>query len=285
MKWLLPLLTLASMALAACNGHDALCSRRYSNITYMGAHNSAFDGFTPFHNQFVSVTTQLDLGVRFLQAQTQEKKGHPQMCHSHCWALDEGPLEDYLSKISDWLDENPDEVVTLLLTNIDALPIEKFDDAFKKTGLRDYAFKPEKRPTKDDWPTLQEIIDLGTRLIVFMDYNMDEKKVPYIMDQFKHWWETPFGITDASFPTCEVDRPNKGDPKKLMGIMNHMLNYKVLGVTFPNMDSAIKTNSAKSIDAQVKRCVDQHKMRPNVVLLDWINIGQGFQVAKTMNGL
>jgi hypothetical protein len=114
---------------------------------------------------------------------------------------------------------------------------------------------------------------------------MDEKKVPYIMDQFKHWWETPFGITDASFPTCEVDRPNKGDPKKLMGIMNHMLNYKVLGVTFPNMDSAIKTNSAKSIDAQVKRCVDQHKMRPNVVLLDWINIGQGFQVAKTMNGL
>jgi hypothetical protein len=168
MKWYTSILTLASTALAACNGHDALCSRRYSNITYMGAHNSAFDGFTPFHNQFVSVKEQLDLGVRFLQAQTQDEKGHPQMCHTHCWALDEGPLEDYLGKISSWLDENPNEVVTLLLTNIDAIPIEKFDDAFRTTGLRDYAFEPEKRLAKGDWPTLQEIIHLGTRLVVFM---------------------------------------------------------------------------------------------------------------------
>lgn len=168
MKWLPPLLALANTALAACNGHDALCSRRYSNITYMGTHNSAFDGIGPFHNQFVSVTKQLDLGVRFLQARTQDKDGHPQMCHSHCWALDEGPLEDYLTKVGDWLDENEDEVVTLLVTNVDGLPIEKFDEAFRKTGVRDYAFRPEKRLGKEEWPTLQEIIDLGTRLIVFM---------------------------------------------------------------------------------------------------------------------
>lgn len=114
---------------------------------------------------------------------------------------------------------------------------------------------------------------------------MDEKKVPYIIDEFKHFWETPFGETDNNFPTCEVDRPNKGDPSKLMGIMNHMLNYKVLGITFPDMDSAIKTNSAKSIDAQVRRCVGEHGMQPNVVLLDWISVGQAFKVQKTMNGL
>jgi hypothetical protein len=167
------LLSLVAVALAACNGHEELCSRRYSNITYLGSHNSAFDGFTPFHNQFVSVTTQLDLGVRFLQAQTQEKKGNPQMCHSHCWALDEGPLEGYLQKISDWLDENEDEVVTLLLTNIDAIPMEKFDDAFKKTGLKDYAYVPKKRLRKEEWPTLQEIIDAGTRLVVFMGTSSD----------------------------------------------------------------------------------------------------------------
>ena len=60
-----------SAAAATCNGHDELCGRRYSDVTLIGSHNSAFVGDSPAHNQYVSVTRQLDLGVRFLQAQTQ----------------------------------------------------------------------------------------------------------------------------------------------------------------------------------------------------------------------
>jgi hypothetical protein len=153
---------------AACNGHDELCKRKYSDITFIGTHNSAFVGKLPVHNQYISVTEQLDLGVRFLQAQTQNKDGDIQMCHTHCWELDEGPLEDYLQEISDWMGKNPDEVVTLLLTNIDALPIEKYDDAFNSTGLKEFVFRPEKKLAFDDWPTLQKFLDDGTRLVVFM---------------------------------------------------------------------------------------------------------------------
>lgn len=48
-----------------CNGYEELCNRKYSNVTYVVAHNS------PFHvannaasNQDFDVTTQLDNGVR-----------------------------------------------------------------------------------------------------------------------------------------------------------------------------------------------------------------------------
>ncbi|KAF5010025.1 hypothetical protein FDECE_3804 [Fusarium decemcellulare] len=281
----LQVLSFAIAVLAACNGHDKLCSRKYSDITFIGTHNSAFVGETPVHNQYKSVTEQLDLGVRFLQAQTQDKDGAIQMCHTYCWELDEGPIEDYLQEISDWMKKNPDEVVTVLLTNVDALPIEKFDDAFESTGLKEYVFRPGKKLAREEWPTLQKLLDDKTRLMVFMDFNMDESKVDYIINEFDYFWETPYGITDPSFPTCEVDRPENGDPTKLMGIMNHMLNYDVLGIIIPNQIDAPKTNSEESIQAQVDLCVGEWGRQPNVVLLDWVNVGNAMEAQASLNEL
>lgn len=163
--WILPFVT---AVLAACNGHDKLCSRKYSDITFIGTHNSAFVGETPVHNQYKSVTEQLGMGVRFLQAQTQDKYGEIQMCHTHCWELDEGPLGDYLQEVSGWMGKNKDEVVTLLLTNIDGLSVDKFDAAFESAGLKDLVFHPKKKLALNEWPTLQALINDGTRLIVFM---------------------------------------------------------------------------------------------------------------------
>jgi hypothetical protein len=158
----------ASLALAACNGHDELCEFRYSEVTFVGAHNSAFDGNLLVHNQFVSVTRQLDLGVRFLQAQTQEKMGDIQMCHTHCWLLDVGPLSEYLLDIKSWMDDHPDEIVSLILTNIDRIPVSQFDQVFENTELKDLVFHPGGTLEKHEWPTLQSLIDDGTRLVIFM---------------------------------------------------------------------------------------------------------------------
>ncbi|KAF5659502.1 hypothetical protein FHETE_9394 [Fusarium heterosporum] len=275
----------ASTVWAACNGYDELCKRKYSDITFIGTHNSAFVGKLPVHNQYISVSEQLDLGVRFLQAQTQDKDGDIQMCHTHCWELDEGPLEGYLQEISDWMVLNPNEVVTLLLTNMDALPIEKFGEAFNTTGLEEFVFHPEKKLALNEWPTLQSLIDKEARLIVFMDYNMDESRVDYIINEFDYFWETPFGETDSSFPTCEVDRPESGDATKLMGIMNHMLNYEILGIVIPNQIEAENTNSAESIQNQLDLCGGNRSRRPNVILLDWVNIGEAMEVQLSLNGL
>ncbi|KAG5926301.1 hypothetical protein E4U42_003448 [Claviceps africana] len=285
--WLLRLLPFTATVLAACNGHHELCQKKYSDVTFIGSHNSAFVGPTLTHNQFVSVTDQLKLGVRFLQAQTHNKGGTIEMCHTYCWELDSGSLATYLREIAAWMNSNPREVVTLLLTNGDGIPVHEYDAVFESTGLKKHVFYPggRRRISKTEWPTLGQLIDAKTRLVVFMDYFTDRSRVDYIINQFDHYWETPYGITDKNFPTCRVDRPLFGNPQRLMGIMNHMLNFKIGDIVFPDQMDAQKTNSLDSITKQVYLCESQGKPQPNVILLDYINVGEAQKAQLTFNGL
>ncbi|KAL9567985.1 hypothetical protein ACKAV7_007813 [Fusarium commune] len=114
---------------------------------------------------------------------------------------------------------------------------------------------------------------------------MAEGKVDYILDEFDYFWETPFGESNSSFPTCEVDRPEKGDPTQLMGIMNDMLNHDVLGIVIPNQAGAKKTNSEYSIQKQIDLCEGNWGRRPNVVLLDWVDVGDAMDAQISLNGL
>lgn len=151
-----------------CNGNAALCDRKYSNMTFIGAHNSPFVGILPTQNQLTDITAQLNQGIRFVSAQTQDKDGAVQLCHTDCGLEDAGTLQSYLSLIKTWLDGNANEVVTLLLTNGDAIDLTKFSDAFKGAGLDSYAYSPNANLALADWPTLGELIASGKRLVVFM---------------------------------------------------------------------------------------------------------------------
>lgn len=151
-----------------CNGHGELCSRRYSNITFVGAHDSPFVGDDIADNQRVSIADQLEMGVRFLQGQTHTDDGTIRLCHTLCFLRDAGPLKEMLAPVKTFLDSNPSEVVTLLLTNQDGVQATAFDAVFKDTGLDQYAYVPEDEPRLDQWPTLGEMIARGQRLVVFM---------------------------------------------------------------------------------------------------------------------
>lgn len=154
-----------------CNGHTTLCDRKYSNITFIGSHDSAFVGFLPTQNQHKSVAKQLSSGVRFLQAQTHVLNGALELCHTSCLEEDAGSLKSYLSVVKHFLDSNPNEVVTLLIANGDSASPALFDSTFKATGLHSYAFVPSTSPNTlpiDSWPTLGEMIGTGQRLVVFL---------------------------------------------------------------------------------------------------------------------
>jgi hypothetical protein len=70
-----------------CNGHAKLCPREYSNVTFIGAHDSAFVGILPTQNQIKSVTDQLNSGIRFLQAQTHSFLDSIYLCHTSCFEV------------------------------------------------------------------------------------------------------------------------------------------------------------------------------------------------------
>ncbi|KAI0007436.1 PLC-like phosphodiesterase [Xylariaceae sp. FL0662B] len=265
----IPVLALAAGVLAAdCNGHAELCDRAYSKVSFVGSHNSPFQGIGPSDNQLTSVQEQLDQGVRFLQAQTQDKDGSPQMCHTSCVLKDAGSLQEYLASVKTWVDGHADDVVTLLITNPDAIDIDKFGDAFAATGLDAYVFTPEAALALDDWPTLGELIAAGTRVVVFMDYNMDTSKVPYILDEFAYYFETPFDPTEDQLTQCGIDRPAGASADGRMFLANHNLNVEILpDVLIPDLAHAADTNSLDSITAQTDTCSGDYGRNPNVVLV------------------
>ncbi|KAK6856667.1 hypothetical protein PG995_006854 [Apiospora arundinis] len=277
----------ASVALALnCNGHPELCDRMYSNVTFVGAHDSSFVGPLPADNQLQSVTDQLSGGIRYLTAQTHDKDGAVELCHTLCLLLDAGPLQNYLSDVKAWMDANPNEVVTLLLTNGDGIDINKFADAFKAAGLDTYAYTPGAQLTMDEWPTLGTMVSNKQRLVVFMDYHADTSKVPWILDEFKYYFETPFDTTDANFAQCTLDRPQSASPDGRMYIVNHFLDIELFpGVLIPNLGAAGTTNSLSSILAQSDLCYNQYKRTPNVVLLDFVSIGDAMKAQDTLNNL
>jgi len=207
-----------NVSAAACNGNAALCSRQYSNVTQIGAHDSAFVGDLPTDNQDLDVTGQLNAGIRFLSAQTHSFLSDIYLCHTSCWEEDSGLLVDYLTSIRTWLDSNPNEVVTLLLTNGDAIDVSSFGTAYNNAGLAKYAYTPPSQLALGDWPTLQDLISASTRLVTFMglfsgppirimapdltemiDYHANTAEVSYILE-YVTFDSSPGSLSQRSWP-------------------------------------------------------------------------------------
>ena len=253
-------------------------------------------GILPTDDQDVDVTTQLDAGVRFLQAQTHRNVfGVLSLCHTSCFLKDAGSVEAYLHVIKEWLDTHPKEVVTLLLTNGDNVRISEFDDVFSASGIQPYAYipGPDHNPAiLDSWPTLGELIENNTRLVAFLDYGALDT-VPYILPEFLYFWETPFDMTDPSFPQCVIDRPpSLAETPELanqrMYIVNHYLDTEMLGMDVPDRRDARKTNAmtgGESIGAQVSLCQQEHGRAPKGILVDYFEKGDVFEVQDKLNNL
>jgi len=92
-------------------------------------------------------------------------------CHTSCDFLNAGTYESELTTVREWLDANPYDVVTLLIVNSDAVHVGNYTAPFTNSGMLQYVYTPPKVPMNiEDWPTLAELILLGKRAIVFMDY-------------------------------------------------------------------------------------------------------------------
>ncbi|KKY18323.1 hypothetical protein UCRPC4_g05034 [Phaeomoniella chlamydospora] len=215
------------------------------------------------------------------------------MCHTSCIEEDAGSLKSFLTTIKDWLDasNNTCEVLTLLLVNSDDLDVSEFGSVFEAVGLDSYAYAPSKTLSSlSSWPTLSSLISSSTRLIVFMDYEADTSSVPYILDEFTYFFETPYDTTDPDFPQCSIDRPSDLSTAEAadsrMYLVNHFLDDEVLGILIPDEDDAATTNSVQSIAGQVEICLGLYENRaPKGVLVDYLEKGSVFEAERLMNNL
>ncbi|THH30404.1 hypothetical protein EUX98_g3778 [Antrodiella citrinella] len=276
-----------------CNGHPELCNRSYGNVTHLGAHDSfAFseDPLALARDQEVDIPSQLDLGVRLLQAQSHMNDGVLHFCHTSCALFDGGSVQDYLSTVLTWLNSNPNEVVTFIFTNPENVSLpDVWAPAFEDSGISDLLYIPPVVPMKQsDWPTLGDLIDSGKRVIAFLDFGAETDSVPFILPEFEMIWEDPFSVTDPTFP-CSVNRiQGPLATTDHMYMINHSLDIDVFdtGILISDPEDAPTTNGVTSIIANANGCAPLSAGRaPNFVLLDYVNIGEGLQAVNQLNGL
>ncbi|EFI26548.1 hypothetical protein CC1G_15761 [Coprinopsis cinerea okayama7 len=283
----------------ACNGHPELCDRKYGNVTFLGSHDSFADSphfYALSRTQEVPLEAQMKMGVRMLQAQSHMKNGVLHFCHTSCALFDGGSVEAYLLKVKKFLEENPNEVMTFVFTNPEELSVEEvWKPVFEKTGMDQLAYiPPQPIMTRDDWPTLREMIDSGRRVVVFLDKGAEKPAEPekeYILPQFQMMWEDPHNPTDASFP-CKVDR-TAGPlmPTQQLYLINHNLNIDLFpftksGFRLPDRLNSPRTNGLQSIVHHAYQCAAEvmEDRNPNFVMLDFVNVGWGMKAVELLNG-
>lgn len=249
----------------ACNNYPEFCSRKYSNITYITAHNSPFvNSQNAAANQDYGVIAQLNDGVRMLQGQTHFVNDTIYYCHTSCDLLNAGSAESYFTNITKWVRAHPFDVVTLLINNDDLRKVTDYVAPLQTSGLAGFAYHPPKVPMGiSDWPTLSSMILRQQRVVIFMDYNANQTEVPWILDQFAQIWETPFSPTNATFP-CTQQRPpglSQQDVDQRMYMANHNLNTEItlLGSSLlvpstPLINQTNGLNGSGSLGAMANEC-------------------------------
>ena len=272
--------TTSSSAIATntqpCNNYAEFCTRQYSNITMVTAHNFAFvrkgNGAS---NQALAVTYQLNDGIRMLSTESHYMNDTIYLCHTSCDLLNMGTLESILIEITEWVADHPYDVVTLLLVNSDFIAVENYTAPIENSGLIRYAYRPSQIPmTVDSWPTLSEMILSEQRVVIFMDYQANQTAVPYILDEFSQMWETPFSPTDPNFP-CTEQRPpgiSTEQAQQRLYLANHNLDTAVdlLGedILVPNTATINQTNSVSgnsSLGLMAQNCTGMYHRNEFVV--------------------
>jgi len=238
------------------------------------------------------VTTQLMMGVRLLQAQAHMNGKDIHFCHTSCALYDGGKVVNYLGRVKRFLDRHPNEVLTIIIANPEKLSASVWKPVFESSGLADMAYIPPQVPmTREDWPTLKEMLDSGKRVVVFIDKGAEEENpIPYLNSQFTMMWEDQYDPTNSAFP-CKVDRTSGPLlPSQQLNLANHNLNVDLMpigrGIRFPDRLNTPRTNSVYSIMSHAKHCAplvnDQY---PNFVLVDFVNVGQAVRAVAQLNGI
>ena len=297
----------ASRGNRACNGHPELCDRRYDQVVFAATHNSMSspDVVRVWPEQDGDIRAQLDAGVRallidthhwtplvsddqlteaepFLPARVAEplfaglgplRNGQDGtfLCHNQC-ALGAIPLLDALRTVQEFLDENADEVVTVIIQ--DAISPAETAEAFGAAGLDPYLHEHEPGIR---WATLGELIDRGERLVVFAE---NEGPPPsWYHRAFEHMQDTAYRFPQPEDFTCSV---NRGDPDASLFLLNHWVSRQNAA---PDRATAAGVNGHDVIVERARACQRERGLTPNYIAVDFYNLGDLIGAVDTLNGV
>ncbi|MGE5802067.1 MAG: hypothetical protein ACM358_07400 [Gemmatimonadota bacterium] len=304
---------------SVCNGSAALCTRRLDQIVFAGAHNAMSNAEVPgwlFPHQNHLIPRQLEDGVRALlidvhygvpagehvitdfdREGTSRAKiegalgpeataaalrirerflGHETgpsgiyFCHGFC-ELGAYPVEPTLAGVREFMVANPGEVVIIGIE--DYIPPEDIARLFQDAGLVDLIYTGSlSRPM----PTLRELIDLGQRLLLFIESG--KPGVPWLRPAWEAMQETPYTFHKPEDFSCRANRGPASAPF-------FQINNWIETTPAPRPSNAEIVNAYAALLARARQCRQQRGQLPNILAVDFYDVGDLFRVVRTLNGL
>ena len=268
----LQLITIISYA--QCNGSIDLCPKQYDEVAYLTTHNafnSDEDGLL-FPNQSYNIASQLNDGVRGLMIDVYDHFGTPTAYHS-VFMLGTIPLSDIFNDIKTFLDNNPNEIATIILECY--VTANDIEDEINQSGLSSYLYTHNTA-----WPKLQSMIDNDNRLVIFSDVddgNSSQNWYHYIWD---YAVETHYSVGTINDFTCDF---NRGDPVNDLFIFNHFVTDANLGYGLYTESNDVNANPF--FITRALNCQNQTNKFPNFVTVDYYELGDGLAVVDQLNGI
>lgn len=293
----------ARAAKEPCNGHPELCDRPVNEVAYAASHNSMsiaeYGWVWPMHDG--TLTEQLDAGVRALLIDThyiegpeereafinslppksqdivrkaQETITEPQqegefMCHQFC-GLGWTTLEDSLEEVRVWLEENPRELLFVIIQ--DEITPDDTARAGDTAGLGEFIYT---HPEDEPWPTLRQLIGSNERLIVMAEN--EDPPPEWYTNAWETTEETPYTFIVPEQFSCE---PNRGDTGKPFFLLNHWIQRGS-----PNRVDGAVVNEYDLLLERAQQCAEERGQIPNFVAVNWYRQGDLFDVVDTLNGV
>ncbi len=145
---------------------------------------------------------------------------------------------------------------------------------FEAAGLRPYVYTPADDGT---WPTLGEMIDAGTRLVVLMENRGGGDLVPWLIPGFDVVQDTPYLFESPDDFSCD---PNRGPADAPLFLVNHWIND---WRRVPQNSALV--NARPVLLPRLEECEDERGQLPNFVAVDYYDRGDLLGVVDELNGL
>lgn len=274
-----------------CNGSAENCDRRYDQVTQAATHNAfsyASGGKVHYTapNQDRPIPEQLAYGIRALGirpcpyfGEDPAEKDRVYVTHNSDLKgqLGTEPLEDILNQVRVFLEANPSEVVTLLAesTVTPAQVAGAFDDA----KLTPYLYTHD--PVKG-WPTLRQMVDAGTRVVVFND-SQDADRPTWQEYMWDFIVDTDYNITKAEQFSCKFYR---GKPENDLYFINQFIYADYGGgLLVPDEAKATIANDEQAAFERSLGCWRETGRIPNFVYVDMFREGNVIGAVQCLNRL
>jgi hypothetical protein len=192
------------------------------------------------------------------------------LCHGFC-ELGATPLPGALEQIHEFLVQNPDEVLVLVVE--DYVTPADLAGAFAESGLDGLVYRGTPGPP---WPTLRELVDGRQRVLVLTETG--RPGIPWIHPAFEVMQETPYHFARVEELSCVA---NRGGTAGSLFLMNNWIDT----TPAPKPSNAAIVNAYDALVARAKQCQAERGRLPTVLAVDFYRTGELFRAVRSLNGL